>query len=409
MLRGLEDDFAITRRPYLLVLNIPYFIDSEGRMLLERAWHRDLVQHLRYLPHLMLAAPLHPLPADTTALVPVDNELRATLQLFPLPSQRSRLGALVQFPWLIGALWRAVGRADIVHTGIAGWPFPLGWLASPIACLRGKKLLIVVESAPWRPLAKAATWRKKLESLAYEVLAKFWCSRADLSFYTQPRYLDQFHGSGKGPAYVVPATWVNAEEILDDAKAQLLWDAKMADPMRFLFVGRLVPEKGVQVLLEAVGKLCAVGARAIVHIMGEGPLRDKVLAAQRKLPYCLKYFKPLAYGMPFFEFLQQYHAVIVPNLGDEQPRIIFDAAARAVPVLASDTDGLRPYVVDGCTGNLVTPDDSRALADAIAFWTANPKIVRSFAIEALSHVRSKTHQAMHAKRSQIIARYLTAH
>jgi glycosyltransferase involved in cell wall biosynthesis len=405
------EEFTTIKRPYLLVVNIPYFVDANGRVLLERAWQHDLIQHLQYIPALRLAAPHRSTPVDTAQLVPIDEGLHARLQLVPLPPQTSRLRAVTQLPRTIWALWHAVGQVDIVHTGIGGWPFPLGWLASLIAKLRRKKLLIIVESAPWTLAAKegaSAPLRKRVESCVYERMAQYWCSRADLSFYTQPVYLERYHRNGKGAAYITPAIWVNDEDILEETKAQSLWDKKILEPVRFLFAGRLEAEKGVKILLEAVEKLTVAGTRGAVHVIGDGRLRDEVIAAERRTPIELKYFDPLPYGPPFLNFLQQYHAIVIPSLSDEQPRIVFDAAARGVPALASETDGLRPYVENNHTGLLIPPGDSGALAEAMARWASNPAILRTLALEALTRVHGKTHRAMHAERSRIIARHLGA-
>jgi glycosyltransferase involved in cell wall biosynthesis len=404
-----SENFTTIKVPYLLVLHMPYFVDAGGRVFLERTWHHDLVQHLHYLRALTLAAPLRPLPADTTQLVPIEDGLRTRLGLVPLPPQTSRIRAIAELPGIFWALWRAIGKAEIVHTGTGGWPLPLGWLASPIAKLRRKKLLIIVESAPWTLTGKKgsnASLRKRVEASLYEQMSKYWCPRADLSFYTQPAYLERYHRNGKGPAYVAPATWVNAEDILEDTQCRLLWDSKMREPVRFLFAGRLVAEKGVKIILEAVEKLTKQGVRGAVHVIGEGSLRDNVIAAERMAPFGLKYFEPLPYGATFLNFLQRYHAVVVPSLSDEQPRILFDAAARGVAILASETDGLRPYVENDRSGRLIPPGDSGALAEAMASAVANPAVLRGFAMEALSRVRGKTHRAMHAERSRIIARDL---
>ena len=61
-----SEDFAIVKCRYLAVQNIPYYVDSAGRVLFERSWHHDLIQHLHYLPEFMLAAPLRPLPPHAT-------------------------------------------------------------------------------------------------------------------------------------------------------------------------------------------------------------------------------------------------------------------------------------------------------------------------------------------------------
>ncbi len=404
-----DEHFSVIPHSYLIVQNIPYFVDESGQVLLERSWHHDLVQHLQYIPNLTLAAPLRQMPAQSDNLVPLDYSFRSRLRLVPLPEQNSRLQAFWQLPSTLRILWRVVGDAKIVHSGIVGWPYPIGWLANPIAHVRRKKNLIIVESAPWRVAGKGhslAPLRKRLEALIYEYLARYWCSRADLSFYTQPGYLTQLHGNAKGPAYVTPASWVNSEDVLDESQAELLWESKRREPVRFLFAGRLETEKGVLVLLEAVDKLATAGIYGSVDVIGDGSLRQSIVAAQREGPFALKYLRPLPYGPQFQTFLQTYHALVVPSLSDEQPRVVFDAAARAVPILASDTDGLRACVENHRTGRLIVPGDSQVLADAMADWTKSATDLRTFGMEALSRVRVKTHRAMHAERSRIIVQHL---
>ena len=215
--------FASITHPYLLVSNIPYFEDDRGRPHFDKGWHQDLVRHLAYLHNFTLAAPLHPMPQDTKHLVPLDEFFTSRLKLTPLRSQASRVRALLDLPSTCWRLWRAIGKANIVHTGVAGWPYPLGWIANPIARVRNKRLLIIVESAPWRGAIEASTgspMAKRIEAQSYDRVARYWCSRADLSFYTQPSYLSRFHGSGNGPAYVTPASWINAEDILDNETAE---------------------------------------------------------------------------------------------------------------------------------------------------------------------------------------------
>src|ERR1700731_2297533 len=114
---GNTEDFAVIKRPYLAVLNSPYFIDGAGQVLLDRSWHHDLVRHLDYIAAFTLAAPLRPLPADTTELVPLAEAHWARVRLIALPSQSSRLRALAQLPATIRAIWRAIGLAEIVHVG----------------------------------------------------------------------------------------------------------------------------------------------------------------------------------------------------------------------------------------------------------------------------------------------------
>ena len=401
-----KEDFSTIGRRYLGVTNIPFFVDGGGEIVLERAWRQDLIQHLAYLPDFVLAAPFQPVPADATDLVPLGPEVRDRMRVIRLPAQSSRLRALADLPRTALALWRAVGDADIVHGGIVGWPYPLGWLALPMARLRGKKTLVVVESAPWRSASKQGRLVKRIEAKAYETLGRWSCQLADLSFYTQPAYRTQFLRHGRGPGFIAPATWVNDEDILDDDQARAAWDKKTAEPVRFVYAGRLVAEKGLEILLAAVRLLGRRGIRGSLDVIGDGPLRSVVESESGAGCFAVRCLEPVANGKPFLDFLQPYHVAVIPSLTDEQPRIVFDAAARAVVALASDTDGLRPHVEHRRTGFLVPPGDVSALADAMVEMAGKPAVLREMAAEALRRVRNRTHRAMHAERSRLLAQYL---
>jgi glycosyltransferase involved in cell wall biosynthesis len=409
------ESFVALNRRYLFVGDIPYFVDSAGRVLLERAWYHDLVEHLTYLPMMTMAAPKWLLSDAPPDLVALDEAQRARLTLVALPRSRTRSEAIWNLLPTMRAIWKAVGQADVVHAGIAGWPYPAGWLAFPMAKARGKKSVMIVESAPWRLGGSGALGRpsvqKRLEAYIYERMARWCCSKADVSFFTQPVYLQQLHGDSKEPAYVAPATWVNAENVVTESEAIALWDAKAQETARFLFAGRLVPEKGVNVLLAAIQKLAADGVVGAVDVIGDGPLRETVrreaaASAASGASFRLNYLEPVPYGAPFFNLLQRYHGLLLPSLSDEQPRVVFDAAARAVPVIASGTDGLSPHVEHGGTGLLVPPGEVDAFAEAMRSWAVNPAPLRQLALRALANARHQTHRAMHARRSQILAQHL---
>ena len=134
-----RQDFAILNRPYLMVSFIPVYKDEDGALWLEHSWHHDLTQHLNYLTDFRLCAPV--LPKDNQpGLVRLDLPKDGRLRVLPLPAQSSKLAALRTLPKVVSALWRAIGDADLVHCGVIGWPYPLGWIANPIAVLRGKAL-----------------------------------------------------------------------------------------------------------------------------------------------------------------------------------------------------------------------------------------------------------------------------
>lgn len=401
-------DFAVFERPYLLVSQHPYYQDDSGSAWLEQMWHHDLIEHLSYLKDFTLCAPRLP-KGEEPNLVRLEAPLGVRLRIVPLHRQTPPGEALRGLLGTAATLWHEIGNADVVHTSIMGWP-PLDWITNPVARLRRKRLLVVVENT-WRRQSRRKNWMIKtvagLHESATEVMARWSCNHADVALFTQPSFRDALFTHGQGAAYVTPAVWVNQEDILDPATAERLWARKLTEPVRLLLAGRLITAKGVDVLLSALQMLDARGVAARVDIIGEGDRRDaciEVAAALRSVR--LSVLDPVPYGAPFLKLLEGYHALLIPSLTSEQPRVLFDANARAVPVIASSTDGLRPHVKEGRTGWLLPVGDVQALAAAIERASASAPELRTMGIAAVAAAPEFTHRAMHQRRSSILREHL---
>jgi len=116
--------------PYLLASGIPCFVDAQGRRWTDSLWHKDLVEHLRYIGDFTLASPLREEapPAGATCLT--DDERFDAVRFVDLPASDSFLAGVFNWPRVFARLWDAVGRARVVHAGVADWPIPTGWAAT---------------------------------------------------------------------------------------------------------------------------------------------------------------------------------------------------------------------------------------------------------------------------------------
>ena len=124
----------------------------------------------------------------------------------------------------------------------------------------------------------------------------------------------------------------------------------------FLFLGRLSPEKGLATLLEAWRQ---VPARLVVA--GDGPERALLCEATPGVEY--------RGNLPAAELpalLARARALLLPSRSFEgAPRVVLEAYAAGVPVLASRVGGLPALIEDGESGLLVTPRDVEAWHSAI--------------------------------------------
>jgi glycosyltransferase involved in cell wall biosynthesis len=391
---------------YALIVDIPCYRDDDGSLWLEPLWHHDFVRHLEYIRDLTLVAPCLP-KGDREDLLPVVPPSGSRVCSVPLPRSGSTVEFARNLPGTIARLWRAIGAADIIHSGVVGWPVPLGWLANPMALVRHKRLVIVVESAPWR-LTGAAGWRRRVRAVLAERLARWAVNHASLSFFTHESYRRTMLTHATGPSAVVPATWIDERDILARERAEELWQQKMEAPVRLLFAGRLTADKGIDVLRRAVSALQASSATVAIDIVGAGEEREACqLMAAANGSVRVRLLEPVAPGAQFLELVRRYHAVLVPSLSDEQPRIVFDASSQAVPVIASSTDGLRPHVRHGETGWLFPPGDAAALTEAIERAMAGRVALARMGLAALRAVNGATHREMHRARWRLLVEQLS--
>ena len=130
-----------------------------------------------------------------------------------------------------------------------------------------------------------------------------------------------------------------------------------------LFVGNLVPVKGLDVLIDALALVAAGGGDVRCAIAGDGPLRSELRSRIKALR--LEERVRLAGQVPQGRLPQWYRAadlVVLPSRSEGVPNVLLEAAACGTPCIASRVGGipeiLRPEA-------LVPPGDPGALADRL--------------------------------------------
>jgi len=159
----------------------------------------------------------------------------------------------------------------------------------------------------------------------------------------------------------------------------------------------LTEQKGVTDLIQAIRS-----TRCQVDIVGSGELIELCQAAARELPKQVRLLPPVSYGDAFSALLDDYSALILPTRSDEQPRVMFDAFARGIPVIASSTSANVELIQQSGAGRLFKVADSADLAAAMEKAMANPAELEQLGLQGLDFAAARTHTAMHRHRAALI-------
>jgi D-inositol-3-phosphate glycosyltransferase len=170
------------------------------------------------------------------------------------------------------------------------------------------------------------------------------------------------------------------------------WAGLAPDDVVLLFAGRVQPLKAPDVLLRAAAVLArdpAIGPRIRVVIVGGtsgsgSPDWLPRLAADLGIADRVR-FEPAVPQADLVRWFRAADVVACPSYNESFGLVAAEAQASGVPVVARDVGGLSIVVADRVSGRLVTGDDPRTWADALADVVADPTRRAALARGARSH------------------------
>ena len=138
-----------------------------------------------------------------------------------------------------------------------------------------------------------------------------------------------------------------------------------------LFVGRLVPKKGVDLLLRAFATLPPDLRATPLVLVGDGPLRAELEQLAHELHVDARFTGRLSSDQ-VASHVRAAALLCTPSKrapdGDSEglPMVVLEAGAWGVPVVAADHAGIRDAIADGVNGLLFPEADAAALAAALS-------------------------------------------
>ncbi len=140
------------------------------------------------------------------------------------------------------------------------------------------------------------------------------------------------------------------------------------DENSVVWVGRFVPEKGLNFLIKAARIMTRTTrtTKARFVFVGYGPLKGELqaLVSSLGLANTIKFVGPLERDQ-IADVLARASVFVLPSLKEGMPLSLLEAMSSGRPVVTSRVGGMSEIITHGETGLLVTPGDSEALARAI--------------------------------------------
>lgn len=136
------------------------------------------------------------------------------------------------------------------------------------------------------------------------------------------------------------------------------------DKIHFLYVARLLKEKGIELMLSAAKRIAEEHPNVMFHICGgcDDPKYLKAVQEAEASGY-IRYYGEQTDMVPFF---RQAHCVVHPSYYPEgMSNVLLEAAASGRPVIATDRSGCRETVDPGVSGYLIPIQDEEALVKAL--------------------------------------------
>jgi glycosyltransferase involved in cell wall biosynthesis len=197
----------------------------------------------------------------------------------------------------------------------------------------------------------------------YNRVHEFLLRRADEVVVMSARHRVEMRTT-TGEARVIYNAVLDLRPRPDLAFRQALASCTVPAP-RVLALGRLSPEKGVDVLLASLRLLRDAARPMGALVVGDGPERER-LGQQAS---ALGLAGDCAFLPATPDITAAYGAadiVVLPSRSEGLPNVLLEAMAHDRPVVATDVGAVREVLGDSKAGVIVPPGDARALADGIA-------------------------------------------
>lgn len=163
-----------------------------------------------------------------------------------------------------------------------------------------------------------------------------------------------------------------------------------SDVFTFVFVGRVVRDKGINELVEAFVRLHQAEPATRLILVGrfEDNL-DPVSDQTRQAIECCDAIEAVGSQSDVRPWLAAADALVFPSYREGFPNVVIEAGALDLPSIVTDINGSREIIVHGKNGVIVPPRNAQALLQAMTQFVQNPQATQAMAANARQMIATR--------------------
>ena len=329
--------------------------------------------------------------ADTGKLKTVSE--REGIRVVDIPMHREiSLGADLKCLWLLYRLFRKE-RPEIVHTNT-----PKGSLLSMMAAklARVPHRLYLVTGLRYQG---ANGWLRRI-LMTMERITCFCATKVIPEGQGVKQILIQDHITRK-PLQVIHNGNINgidttyfSPEAVDISREQMRQQLQLTDEdFAFIFIGRIVRDKGMNELAQAMRKLQESHPQCKLILVGRFETELDPLADGNE-----DFFKQssnvrfVGYQSDVRPYLLAADALVFPSYREGFPNVVLQAGAMKLPSIVTDINGCNEIIQNSINGVIIPPRDKESLINAMITFMESPEKIKNMAAQARPLITSRYEQ-----------------
>ena len=289
----------------------------------------------------------------------------------PANLKRNPLLILLFLPMMIGLfirVFKLVKRKTIIH---ANW-LPNAFIGLIIKYIKGNEYVITIRGAD------QVLWKIKFLYPLIYLIFKEAKSVITVSNSLAIEIGELFRISNK-TNFIPNGVYIPKKNV----------QQPISNQYKFLFVGTLIPRKGVNILIKAFIKLNLFEkTKLVIGGAGMEENRLKEIVEKNKVG---KYIEFLGEIEPknVQNIMLESNCFVLPSFSEGTPNVIKESMACGVPVIATNVSGNPELVISGETGLLFEPGDVNTLTEHLQFAFENQEIMKAMGEKCIEFIMSK--------------------